>query len=294
MASTSDDLVIPSAERRRFVRIACPPDASVRLRAGTSARLLDLGLGGALVESSSRLTPGTVNATMFVSPDVAFRAHAHIVRAFVAGITREENGGTSLVYRAGLEFGPMSATEAGTLGSFVTTALRSAPLAGLADPERHVSIRLPQGWAISRKQGAIVARAPDAPRFIVLGAPGNCSSHDLGEAARTSMHGAGFSALHGQAAEINGLQAWVGFYTGRLQDLGVVIVEAAHVVQSDRIYVVAGMAPWAAYETARHEFFAAINSFGSDPGLEGVQLVPAPSASRADGFDLAVPALSVA
>ena len=297
MASTDDDIVVPSAaDRRRFVRIACPPDASVRLRTGTSARLLDLGLGGALVESSTRLTPGAVNATMFVSPDVAFRARGHIVRAFVAGITREENGGTSLIYRAGLEFGPMPATEAGTLGAFVSSALRSEPIGALAAPEPHVSIRLPQGWAINRKQGALVARAPDSPRFIVLGAPDNCSESPLDEAARKSMHGAGFSALHGQAAEINGLHAWVGFYTGRLQDLGVVIVEAAHVVQDGRIYVIAGVAPWAAYETARHEFFDVINSFGSDPGAEGVQLVPAPSSPlHADGFDFAsVPALSVA
>ncbi len=68
--------------------------------------------------------PGAVHATMFVSPEVAFRAHAHIVRAYVAGVTRDESGGTSLLYRAGLEFGPMSAVEAGTLGTFVTAALR--------------------------------------------------------------------------------------------------------------------------------------------------------------------------
>jgi hypothetical protein len=287
---------LTAAERRRFVRIACPPDASARLRAGTSARLLDVGLGGALVESSSRLTPGSVNATLFVSPDIAFRARAHIVRAFVVGVTREENGGTSLVYRAGLEFGPMSADEAGTLGTFVSAALRDASQTVVEPVERNVSIRFPQGWTVSRKQDAVIARAPETSRFVFLGAPQCQPDGDLAELARTSMQEAGFSALHGQTATINGLEAFVGFYTGRLRDLGVVIVEAAHVRLDGYTYLVAGVAPWSAYETVRHEFFATISSFGSPAGVDGVQLVAAPSPRSLEEFDeaSAPAALSVA
>jgi len=267
----------------------------VRLRAGSSARLVDLGLGGALVESTTRIMPGAVHATMFVSPEVAFRAHAHIVRAYVARVTRDENGGTSLLYRAGLEFGPMSAVEAGTLGTFVTAALRTAEPSLPADPQRKVSIRFPQGWAVSRKQGSVVARAPDGPRFIVLGAPQNRTDLDLGETARRSMEAVGLSALHGQASTINNQPAWVGFYTGSLQDLGVVVVEAAHVVLGDQVYLVAGVTPLAGYETARHEFFASISSFGSEPGTDGVQLLTAPSSRTANVFDLAaLPTSSVA
>ena len=297
MQETSEPgVVIPPSDRRRFVRIACPPDASVRLRAGSSARLVDLGLGGALVESTTRIMPGAVHATMFVSPEVAFRAHAHIVRAYVARVTRDENGGTSLLYRAGLEFGPMSAVEAGTLGTFVTAALRTTEPSILpADPQRKVSIRFPQGWAVSRKQGSVVARAPDGPRFIVLGAPQNRTDLDLGDTARRSMEAAGLSALHGQASTINNQPAWVGFYTGSLQDLGVVVVEAAHVVLGDQVYLVAGVTPLAGYETARHEFFASISSFGSEPGTDGVQLLTAPSSRTANVFDLAgLPTSSVA
>ena len=267
----------------------------MRLRAGSSARLVDLGLGGALVESTTRIMPGAVHATMFVSPEVAFRAHAHIVRAYVARVTRDENGGTSLLYRAGLEFGPMSAVEAGTLGTFVTAALRTAEPSMPADPQRKVSIRFPQGWAVSRKQGAVVARAPDGPRFIVLGAPQNRTELDLGETARRSMEAVGLSALHGQESTINNHPAWVGFYTGSLQDLGVVVVEAAHVVLGDQVYLVAGVTPLAGYETARHEFFASISSFGSEPGTDGVQLLTAPSSRTANVFDLAaLPTSSVA
>src|SRR3954469_6136435 len=174
---------LTAAERRRFVRIACPPDASARLRAGMSARLLDVGLGGALVESSTRITPGAVNATLFVSPEIAFRARAHIVRAYVVGVTRDENGATSLVYRAGLEFGPMSSDEAGTLGTFVSAALREGSRTVPDAVERNVTIRFPQGWAISRERDTVIARSPEASKFMFLGAPQCQPDGDVAELA---------------------------------------------------------------------------------------------------------------
>jgi hypothetical protein len=257
----------------------------VRLRAGMSARLVDVGLGGALVESSTRIVPGSVHATMFVAPDIAFRAQAHIVRAFVAGVTRDEGGGTSLLYRAGLEFDPLSPTEAGTLGTFVSSALRTMPLPAVVPRERAVSIRFPPSWTVCRKNGAIVASAPQEHGYVFLGAPQVAVGGDLGECAAASMREAGLLALHGQAAEINGLPAWIGFYTGRLRDLGVVIVEAAHVVLNNRTYLVAGVAPWAAFEAMRPEFFATINSFGRQLEVDGACVVSAPSAPSAAVFD---------
>ena len=284
---------LTAAERRRFVRIACPPDASARLQAGTSARLLDVGLGGALVESSTRLAPGSVNATLFVSPEIAFRARAHIVRAFVIGVTRDESGATSLIYRAGLEFGPMSSDEAGTLGTFVSAALRDGPQT-LQDPvERKVTIRFPQGWAVSRKRDTVIARAPEPSRFMFLGAPRCQPDGDLAELARSSMLEGGFTALHGQATTLNGQEAFVGFYTGSLRDVGV-IVEAAHVRVDGYTYLVAGVAPWSAFESVRHEFFATISSFGSPAGVDGVQLVAAPSPHSLDQFEDAAAAAAVA
>jgi PilZ domain len=283
-AASDAPSALSAAERRRFVRIACPPDASARLRAGTSARLLDLGLGGALVESSTRITPGAVNATLFVSPEIAFRARAHVVRAFVVGATRDENGATSLVYRAGLEFGPMSATEAGTLGTFVTAALRNASRAATEPAEQKVFIRFPQGWTVSRKRDAIVARSPETSRFVFLGVPHCQADGDLAETARSSMLQAGFSPLHGQATTINGQEAWVGFYTGRLHDADV-IVEAAHIRTNGRTYLIAGVAPWSAYEEVRHEFFTTISSFGGQTDADSIQMIAAPSSGSLDLFD---------
>ena len=82
--------------------------------------------------------------------------------------------------------------------------------------------------------------------------------------------------LHCQRAEINGLAACIGFYTGWLDDLGAVIVEAAHVGLGNQTYLIAGVAPWAGYETVRQEFFATINSFGGQPAADGARIVASP------------------
>jgi hypothetical protein len=226
-----------------------------------SARLVDVGLGGALVESSARIVLGAVHATLFVAPDIAFRAQGRIVRAYVAGVTSAD-GGTSLLYRAGLEFGQLAPPEAETLNAFVTAALRGTPASTPAPAERTATVRFPQAWAVTRKNGAVVAKAPHSQSYMFIGAPQIAAGSDLTESARASMREAGFSPLHGQPAEINGLPAFVGFYTGRLHDLGDVIVEAAHVVLNEHSYVIAGVAPWTEYDTVRHEFFTTINSFG--------------------------------
>jgi hypothetical protein len=138
---------------------------------------------------------------------------------------------------------------------------------------------------VARRDGAIIAKAPETSGFIFLGAPRIDATSQLGETAPASMQDAGFAALHGQAAEINGLKAWVGFYNGRLREGGVVIVEAAHVVLDGHVYLIAGVAPFAAFESVRDEFFATINSFGAQADAEGISLVAAPSAGAGDVFD---------
>ena len=272
--------VLTPADRRRFARFACKPEASVRLRSGVPARLLDLGVGGALVESSMRLEPESVTAIIFDTPEGAVCARARVCRASVVGFGQVAGGETSLLYRAGLEFAPLSAVVAGAVGTIVSEAARAtvAPTVGAADIEpaataidfdRLVSIRFPPRWAVTRRRCAVVARAPDERGYVFFGAPRGPLSRNLCEFARASMHEAGFSLLHDQPSEINGFKACVGFYTGWLHGVGAVIVEAAHVVLNHQAYLIAGVAPWAAYERVRHEFFATINSFGAQHVPDG-------------------------
>jgi hypothetical protein len=123
---------------------------------------------------------------------------------------------------------------------------------------------------------------------VFLGAPPGPPVGDLCEFARASMHRAGLSVLHCQLPDIRGLEACIGFYDGWLDDVGAVIVEAAHVVLHNQAYLIAGVAPWAVYETVRHEFFATINSFGGLPAAGGACFVASPPSGRADWLDLLV------
>jgi hypothetical protein len=302
MGRTGDDVFgeapreLTPTDRRRHTRFACPTEASARLQPGISVRVLDLGLGGAFVEASTRLVPGSMTAVMFDAPDVAVRVRARIKRVIVSG-ARVVGGETSLLYRAGLEFGRLSPSEAcavetlvsgvarATGGGSATSAPDVQPAPTAVHPDRPVFIRFPPGWAMTTRKRAVVARAPEQRGHLFLGAPLRQVSGDLCEFARASMHEAGFSALHCQPAEINGLAGCIGFYTGWLDDVGGVMIEAAHVVLSNQTYVIAGVAPWATYETVRHEFFATINSFGGQPAADGVCLLAAPPCGPGAGWD---------
>jgi PilZ domain len=322
-------------DRRRHTRFACPTEASARLQPGISVRVLDLGLGGVFVESSTRLVPGSVTTVAFDAPDVAVRVRARIKRVSVSGFERVVGGEASPLYRAGLEFGLLSRSEVCAVEAFVSgvaratgggsadgcpaeldravsrlhlplvteaptsptlvTAATSAPGVEPAptavQPDRPVFIRFPLGWAVTTRMCAVVARAPEERGYVFLGAPPRPPSRDLREFARASMYEAGFSVLHCQPAEINRLAGCIGFYTGRLHDVGTVIIEAAHVVLSNQTYLIAGVAPWATYETVRHEFFATINSFGGQPAADGACLVAAPPSGPSAWLDLGIFAL---
>ena len=147
------------ADRRRFARFACPPKASVRLQSGVPARLLDLGLGGVLVESSMRLAPGSVTAIIFDTPDVAVRARARVSRASVVGFAQVVRGETPLLYRAGLEFEPLSPAEAGAVETLVSEAARAT--------ERENAERCPEvDPAVQWGHARLVTEAPASPTQV--------------------------------------------------------------------------------------------------------------------------------
>ena len=154
----------------------------------------------------------------------------------------------------------MSAVEAGTLGTFVDGGppRRAEPSMPAASPSSGRSDH-PLSAGLGREPEAGRRRRARRPMDRKLHVPGRAAEPpdgDLGERRGARCEAADFPRCTARRPTINGQPAWVGFYTGRLQDLGVVIVEAAHVVLGDHVYLVAGVAPWPAYETVRHEFFA--------------------------------------
>ncbi len=176
--------------RRRFPRIAQPRQASVRLQAGVPAKLIDLGLGGALIESPTRLSPGSMTGVTVSAGDVDFRTRMRVRRASISGFVPTPEGGRTLIYRAGLEFDSLSPREIDAVKAILEPASTTVPPGSLP------SVRFPPGWATTRKKSAVVAREPHEQGFVFLRVlPGRPSS-DLCTSAQVSMRDAGFSAIH--------------------------------------------------------------------------------------------------
>ena len=90
------------AERRRTPRhlpLASEPAARLRLRTGRELSVVDVGAGGALVESEGRLLPGTGVDVHVMTTEGRQLIRSRVVRAFVWSLHADR-----IVYRGALAF----------------------------------------------------------------------------------------------------------------------------------------------------------------------------------------------
>lgn len=123
------------------------------------------------------------------------------------------------------------------------------------------AIELPTGWDVNNGQTQVVARESGVNALILLQPVQRPVGRNIQDVALRSMEGAGLSALDGGRTTINGLDAFVGSYQGSLQDLGRVLVRAAHIAHEREVFLVAGIAPQQMYERVEPNFVKTINSF---------------------------------
>ena len=121
-------------------------------------------------------------------------------------------------------------------------------------------VRFPQGWPLANTDENVTAKASDANHFVVLElAPAGGGS--LEQAARTQMSEAGFAMVEGGATRINGLDAFVGTYSGTVEGLGQTGARAAHIRHGDRVYLIVGLAPAGQFNGLLPVFNQTIQSF---------------------------------
>jgi PilZ domain-containing protein len=250
-----------AAERRRFARIASVRVPTVTLQ-GISARLLDLGLGGALVESPVRPIPGAITSLRLTARDVNVHARACIRRASVAGFVQTSPFETAPLYRSGIEFQALSSTD---IRAVEAVLLKGGAIAhDFVQPDREraplVSVQFPAGWSMTTRKDTVVASKPNARGFMFLRTIPNPPADDACTVARIALGEAGFSALDCREVVINGLIGCLGFFHGRLRDLGEVLIEAAVVSCGGQLHLLAGVSAWVEFESMRHEFATAIRT----------------------------------
>jgi predicted Zn-dependent protease len=141
-------------------------------------------------------------------------------------------------------------------------------------PPLRFRIDFPAGWEINNSPTQVVAKAPNANVFMLLELVEKPQGRNLEEIALNQMRGAGFRAVQGDRATINGLDAFVAVYQGQLQDLGSVTMRAAHIAYNRNIYLVAGFTAPNVFQQADSAFFSAIRSFKSLTAAEAESIRP--------------------
>jgi predicted Zn-dependent protease len=141
-------------------------------------------------------------------------------------------------------------------------------------PELQFAVRFPEGWRISNGKTQVVAELAGEDVYVILQLVDNPRGRTLEAVARNAMSGAGFRWLDGSPARINGLDAYVGTYQGSVRGLGRVLMRAAHIAHTGRVYVLAGLARPDRFGRVEGDFSAAIESFRALSAAEAAEVRP--------------------
>jgi predicted Zn-dependent protease len=128
-------------------------------------------------------------------------------------------------------------------------------------PPLRFRIDFPAKWEIANSPQQVVAKAPDADVFMLLQGVAKPQGQTVRDVALSQMQAAGFRSVQGEQTTINGLDAFVGSYEGKIEGLGEVASRAAHIVHGGMYYLVAGLVAPAGFAQADGVFTAAIRSF---------------------------------
>jgi predicted Zn-dependent protease len=120
----------------------------------------------------------------------------------------------------------------------------------------------------------VVAKEPGGRSLVLLQLVERPVGRTIQDVALRSMDGAGFRAASGGRTVINGLDGFVGTYIGELQNLGRVVVRAAHIALERRVLLLAGLSPSEEYERAEPSFVKTINSFKPLSRSDAEAIVP--------------------
>jgi predicted Zn-dependent protease len=129
-------------------------------------------------------------------------------------------------------------------------------------PDLRIAIEFPEGWDVQNTPQQVAAREAGQPHYMLFQLVNQTQQgQSIEDIAVRSMNGAGFRRSDGQATNINGLDAYVGVYSGNLQGFGRVVMRAAHVLQGRQVYMLAGFAPKESFDRVDGQITKSIQSF---------------------------------
>jgi len=140
-------------------------------------------------------------------------------------------------------------------------------------PVLRFAVRFPDRWEIMNSDEQVSATETEKGNVAMVLQMADGASGSVQQVAEAGMTKAGFAQTNGQRTSINGLPAYVGTYTGTVNNVPVA-VRAAHIQADGRTYLVAGLAPTADFSRVDGTFDAAIRSFRTLTAQEASRIQP--------------------
>jgi predicted Zn-dependent protease len=128
-------------------------------------------------------------------------------------------------------------------------------------PPLRFRIDFPSKWEVANSPQQVVAKAPEADVFMLLQVVTKPQGRTVQEVALSSMQMAGFRAVEGERATINGLDAFIGAYQGQIEGMGDVASRAAHIAHGGAIYLIVGLVAPALFDRSDATFVSSIRTF---------------------------------
>jgi predicted Zn-dependent protease len=128
-------------------------------------------------------------------------------------------------------------------------------------PDLRFALDFPEGWEISNGKTQVVAQQPGGKSVIFVQMVDQPKGATIEAIADRNMRDAGFRQVEGGGRRLNGLDAYLGTYEGRMNELGDVRMRVAHIAHQRLVYMVAGVAPRNGYDAVEPAFVATLGSF---------------------------------
>lgn len=141
-------------------------------------------------------------------------------------------------------------------------------------PDLRIALDFPEGWAVANSSEQVVAQLEGEKVLMVMQSADAGRGAVLADGAKRHMRGLGFTLDDGQMSAVNGIDAFVGTYRGKVREVGAVRVRAAHVPVGRQVYMIAGIAPAAEFDRVDAEFTAALHSFRQLSNTEAARVRP--------------------
>ena len=106
---------------RRYPRLGFKEPVTGGVLATDDIRVLDLSLGGARIEHTALLRPGSTCYLRLLLKSQVVTVVGHVVWSKAVGRVAREGGGADLLYQSGLEFGTLAQETRTVLTAFLDT-----------------------------------------------------------------------------------------------------------------------------------------------------------------------------